>query len=283
MANRSDHLVTTDWLAEHLEAPDVVVMDASWHLPSEQRDGREEYLAEHIPGALYFDVDDLSDDKDTLPHMLPPPEKFSSRMRKTGIGDGIRVIVYDSRGLFSAARAWWMFRVFGHDDVAILDGGLEKWKAEGRPLEDGPALVRQERHFTARRQALMIRDKDDVKAALNHGRIQLADARSAPRFTGEEPEPRAGLRSGHMPGAANVHYARLLNDDGTVKGEEDLRAVFDAAGIDLNRPVITTCGSGVTAAILTLGLTLLGHDDNALYDGSWSEWGGDENLPVETG
>ena len=189
-AHSSPHLVSTDWLAEHLEAPDVVIIDASWHLPTAGRDPKAEYLEEHIPGALYFDIDDLSDETSDLPHMLPSSVKFSSRMRKMGIGDGKRIVAYDTAGLFSAARAWWMFRVFGHDDVAVLDGGFPKWLAEKRPTEDGPPAPRQERHFSARQQSTMVRDKDDVLDAINKKNEQLADARSAPRFSGEEKEPR---------------------------------------------------------------------------------------------
>ncbi len=279
----SDSVVSTEWLEKHLEAPDVVVLDASWHLPTANRDAKREYLAEHIPGALFFDIDEIADTESTLPHMLPSPEKFSSRMRKMGIGDGKRVVVYDSVGLFSAARAWWMFRVFGHEDVAVLDGGLKKWKAEGRPLEDGPPRPVQERHFTARVQSMMLADKEEVAGAINGKGIQVADARSPSRFTGAEKEPRPGVRSGHMPGARNVHYATLLNADGTLKSPDAIRQVFAEKGIDLGKPVITTCGSGVTAAILTLGLTMLGHNQHALYDGSWAEWGMEGPTPVVTG
>jgi thiosulfate/3-mercaptopyruvate sulfurtransferase len=276
-------LVSTEWLAAHMAAPDVVILDASWHLPAAGRDPRAEYLAEHIPGALFFDIDEIADTASALPHMLASPEKFTSRMRKMGVGDGKRIVVYDTAGLFSAARAWWTFRVFGHADVAVLDGGLAKWKAEGRPLEDGPPEARQERHFTARRQASMVSDRDDVLAAIASGAIQIADARSPARFRAEEPEPRPGLRGGHMPGALNVHYSRLIDAGGCLKSPDLIRQAFLDAGIDLARPVITTCGSGVTAAILTLGLELIGHNDHGLYDGSWSEWGADPALPVATG
>lgn len=279
----SDAVVSTEWLERHLEAPDVVVLDASWHLPTARRDPKREYLEEHIPGALFFDIDEIADTGNPLPHMLPSPEKFASRMRKMGIGDGKRVVVYDSVGLFSAARVWWMFRMFGHSDVAVLDGGLKKWKEEGRPLESGPARTVQERHFTARVQSMMLADKGEVANAVASGCPQIADARSASRFTGAETEPRPGVRSGHMPGARNVHYATLLNPDGTLKSPDAIRAAFADRGIDLAKPVITTCGSGVTAAILTLGLTLLGHNDHALYDGSWAEWGMEGPTPVVTG
>lgn len=279
----SNDIVTTAWLADHLGSPDIAIIDASWHLPTAQRDAKREFLDAHIPGAQFFDIDELSDTASSLPHMLPSPEKFSSRMRKMGIGDGKRVIAYDSVGLFSAARAWWMFKVFGHDDVAVLDGGLKKWLAEGHATEDGPALPRQERHFTARFKGSMVKDMKEVAAALKSGSAQLADARSATRFRGEEVEPRPHVRAGHMPGARNVHYASLLNADGTLKSSSEIETVFKAAGVDLTKPVITSCGSGVTAAILTLGLTLIGARDHALYDGSWTEWGGTPDAPVATG
>jgi thiosulfate/3-mercaptopyruvate sulfurtransferase len=277
------NLVTTEWLEAHLNSPDIAIVDASWHLPAAKRDARAEFLEGHVPGAQFFDIDDLSDAASPLPHMLPSPEKFSSRMRKLGIGDGKKVIAYDAAGLFSAARAWWMFKVFGHEDVAVLDGGLPKWKSEGRPLEDGAALKPQERHFTARLRSMMVRDQHEVATALQSGAAQVADARSAPRFRGEEVEPRPGVRAGHMPGARNVHYASLLKADGTLKSPEEITEVFAAAGIDLSKPVITSCGSGITAAILSLGLTLIGARDHALYDGSWTQWGGSTDSPVVNG
>lgn len=279
----STDIVSTTWLSDHLGSPDIAIVDASWHLPTANRDARREFLSAHIAGAQFFDIDELSDATSPLPHMLPSPEKFSSRMRKMGIGDGKRIVAYDTTGLFSTARAWWMFKVFGHDDVAVLDGGLKKWIAEGRAVEDGPAPKPQERHFTARFRGSMVRDMREVTAALRTGSAQIADARSGTRFRGEEVEPRPGVRAGHMPGARNVHYASLLNADGTLKPPEGIRQAFEAAGIDLSKPVITSCGSGVTAAILTLGLTLLGVRDQALYDGSWTEWGGAVDTPVATG
>ncbi|PZF76816.1 3-mercaptopyruvate sulfurtransferase [Aestuariivirga litoralis] len=279
----SNDIVSTEWLADHLGSPDIAIIDASWHLPTAQRDAKKEFLEAHIPGAQFFDIDELSETASSLPHMLPSPEKFSSRMRRMGIGDGKRVIAYDSVGLFSAARAWWMFKVFGHDDVTVLDGGLKKWLAEGRATADGPALKAQERHFTARFKGSMVKDMKEVAAALKSGAGQIADARSGTRFRGEEVEPRPGVRAGHMPGARNVHYASLLNPDGTLKSPDAIAAAFTSAGVDLARPVITSCGSGVTAAILTLGLTLAGARDHALYDGSWTEWGGNPDSPVATG
>lgn len=279
----SNDTVSTSWLEAHLDSPDIVILDASWHLPTAKRDARKEFLSAHIPGAQFFDIDELSDTASSLPHMLPSPEKFSSRMRKMGVGDGKRIIAYDSTGLFSAARAWWMFKVFGHDDVAVLDGGLRKWLAEGLLVEEGPARQPQERHFTARFRGSMVKDMREVAAALKSGSAQVADARSGTRFRGEEVEPRPGVRAGHMPGARNVHYASLLEADGKLKPAAAIRDAFAAAGVDLSEPVITSCGSGVTAAILTLGLTLAGARDHALYDGSWTEWGGTPDNPVATG
>jgi thiosulfate/3-mercaptopyruvate sulfurtransferase len=274
----SKELVSTQWLAEHRQSPDISIIDCSWHLPTAKRDPRAEFLVEHIPGAQFFDIDLISDTESPLPHMLPKPEKFASQVRKMGIGDGKKVICYDSVGLFSAARVWWMFKVFGHDDVAVLDGGLRKWKSENLQLEEGPPAKPQERHFTARFQSMMVRDKAEVRKAL-----QVADARSPGRFRGEEPEPRPGVRAGHMLGAKNVHYATLLNADGTLKPATELAKVFETAGIDIAKPVITSCGSGVTAAILSLALTTLGVKNHALYDGSWVEWGSAADTPVATG
>jgi len=274
-------LVSTDWLAEHLAAPDIHVVDGSWYLPAMQRDAKAEYAEAHIPGAVYFDIDDIADTNNPLPHMLPSPEKFSSRVRKLGLGDGVRIVVYDGAGLFSAARVWWMFRYFGHDDVAVLDGGLPKWKAEGRHLENGVPAPR-ERHFTARMNALLVRDLEQVTANLTNGREQVLDARSAGRFAGSEPEPRAELRGGHIPGSHNLPFNELIDPaNGTMLPADQLRSKFETAGIDLRRPVVTTCGSGVTASALTLGLYLLGRNDVAVYDGSWSEWGSRADTPIE--
>lgn len=282
MTSDPQHLVSTDWLAEHLTAPDIRILDASWHMPDAGRDARAEYEAAHIPGARFFDIDEIADDQSDLPHMAPPTEKFVARMRAMGIGDGHRVVVYDSHGLFSAARVWWLFRLFGKTDVAVLDGGLPKWLAEDRPVEDAPPLQR-DRHFTARRDASLVRDVTQVAASAKLGDAQIVDARSPERFRGDAPEPREGLRAGHIPGSRNLHYRALLNDDGTLKSPEALRAAFKAAGVDVGAPVITTCGSGVTAAILSLALEILGNTRHALYDGSWSEWGSYPDLKVERG
>jgi thiosulfate/3-mercaptopyruvate sulfurtransferase len=275
-------LVSTQWLADHMKDPDLRIIDASYYLPDMGRDAKAEYDAAHIPGARFFDIDDISDSVSDLPHMAPPPEKFMSRMRAMGVGDGHQVVVYDGNGLFSAARVWWLFRLMGKTDIAVLDGGIRKWQAEGREIEDMPPIVR-DRHMTAQRQAHLVKDVTQVAAAAKLGDWQIIDARSASRFRGEEAEPREGLRSGRIPGSKNVHYATLLNTDGTMKRGDELRAAFEAGGVDLNKRIITTCGSGVTAAILSLGLELLGHKDWALYDGSWSEWGQFDQLKVEVG
>jgi len=275
-------LVSTGWLADHLNDPDLRILDASWYLPDMGRDGRAEYGASHIPGARYFDIDEISDARSTLPHMAPPTEKFVSRMRAMGVGDGHQVVVYDGVGLFSAPRVWWLFRLMGKTDIAVLDGGFAKWQAEGRPVEDLPPVLR-DRHITVSLQNHLVRDVTQVAAAAKLRDHEILDARSPGRFRGEEPEPRQGLRSGHIPGSKNLHYRTLVNDDGTMKDTDALRAVFDAAGVDLAKPVITTCGSGVTAAIIDLALERIGHDRHAVYDGSWSEWGMYGDLNVETG
>ena len=273
-------LVTNDWLAAHLDAPDVRVVDASWYLPQAQRDPRAEYERTHIPGAVFFDIDEICDQESPYPHMLPAPEKFSSRVRALGLGDGTRIVVYDGAGLFSAARVWWMFRVMGHDDVAVLDGSLRKWKAEDRPLDDMKPR-HSARHFTARRDTGLIRDLAHMMANLDTRAEQVLDARSAGRFNGTEPEPRPGLRGGHIPGSLNLPASELIAADGTLRKPDELRALFQRAGLDLAAPVVTTCGSGVTASILALALAVLGKPQVPVYDGSWAEWGAVTEMPVE--
>lgn len=275
-------LVSTDWLAAHFKDPDLRILDASWFLPGIERDPRAEYAAAHIPGARFFDIDDICDHRSDLPHMVPGVEKFMSRMRALGVGDGHQVVIYDSTGVYSAARVWWLFRLMGQDNVAVLDGGLPKWQAEDRPVEDMPPVIR-DRHMTVRRQNHMVRDVTQVAAASKLGDHSILDARNAPRFRGEAPEPRAGLRPGHIPGSRNLPYADLLTDNGTMKSPDALRAAFDAAGADLSKPVITTCGSGVSAAVINLALERIGKTDHALYDGSWAEWGAFPTVPVATG
>jgi thiosulfate/3-mercaptopyruvate sulfurtransferase len=276
-------IVDTDWLSQRLNSPGLLVLDGSWHLPTSGRDPKAEYLAEHIPGALFFDIDDLSDEASALPHMLPSSTKFSSRMKKMGIGDGMRIIVYDSYGLFSAARVWWTFRAMGHEDVAVLDGGLKKWKAEARALEDGAPPKRSERHYTPLQNAGLVRDMADIRQLVAKSSPQLVDARPAGRFQGIDPEPRPGVRSGHIPGSRNVPASTLINDDGTLKSRDDLLAIFVSAGIDPKLPVVTTCGSGVTASILSLALAVIGQTNAAVYDGSFAEWGADGGPPIATG
>lgn len=275
-------LVSTGWLADHLKDPDLRVLDGTWFLPAEGRDARAEYVQAHIPGARFFDIDEISDHRSDLPHMAPPTEKFMSRLRAMGIGDGHQVVVYDGQGLFSAARVWWLFRLMGQDNIAVLDGGLPKWQAEGRPVEDLPPMVR-DRHMTARRQNHLVRDVTQVSAASKLGDHEILDARSPDRFAGTAPEPRTGLRSGHIPGSRNLPFGTLLNGDGTMKSADALRGVFEAAGVDMAKPVITCCGSGVTAAIINLALERTGKTDHALYDGSWAEWGAFPTVPVATG
>ncbi len=274
-------LVSTKWLAAHLKSPDLRVLDASWYLPDMGRDGRAEYQARHIPGARYFDIDEISDLRSELPHMAPTAEKFISRMRAMGVGDGHQVVVYDGAGLFSAARVWWLFRLMGKEDVAVLDGGLPKWLAEGRETEDTPPALR-DRHMTVSRQNHLVKDVTQVAAAAKLGDWEIVDARSHGRFTGDEPEPRPGLRSGRIPGSKSVHYRKLLNEDGTMKSPAELAEIFASAGVDPGKPVITSCGSGVTAAILSLALEIMGRT-HSLYDGSWAEWGMYGDLMVETG
>lgn len=275
-------LVSTDWLAAHLRDPDLRILDASWYLPGSDRHGLTEYNKAHIPGARFFDIDEISDQRSDMPHMAPPPEKFISRLRKMGVGDGHQVVVYDGAGIFSAPRVWWLFKLMGKNDVAVLDGGLPKWQREGRPVEDLPPIVR-DRHMTVQRQAHRVKDVTQVARASKLGDHAIIDARAPERFRGEAPEPRPGLRAGHIPGAKSLPFPRLLNDDGTMKPVEELNKVFAEAGIDLAKPAITSCGSGVTAAIISLALERIGKNDHSLYDGSWAEWGMFPDLGIETG
>ena len=275
-------LVSTDWLAAHLNDPDLRIIDASWHMPASGRDAKAEYNDAHIPGARFFDIDAISDKRSALPHMAPPVEMFISRMRAMGIGDGHQVVIYDNSDLHSAARVWWIFRLMGKQDVAVLDGGFAKWQAEGRPTEDMPPIMR-DRHMTVQRQAGLVRDVTQVAAASKLGDHAIIDARAPERFRGDAPEPRPGLQAGHIPGSRNLPFGRLYNQDGTMKNPDALRAEFEAAGVDLSKPAITTCGSGVTAATLSLALERIGHRNHSLYDGSWTEWGSFPDLNIATG
>jgi thiosulfate/3-mercaptopyruvate sulfurtransferase len=277
-----ESLVATEWLEGELGAPDLRVIDASWFLPPDGRDARAEYERAHIPGAVFADLDDLSDPASPLPHMLPPEHRFASRMQSLGLGDGNRFVVYDNSPLHSAARMWWMLKRFGARHVAILDGGLPKWQAEGRPLESGRPAVRQG-HFTPAFDRAAVADKGFVAGILGEDTHAIVDARGARRFAGEEAEPRPGMACGHIPGSRNLPQGTLFNRDNSFRRGEDLRAAFEAAGVDLSKPLVATCGSGVTACVLLFGAHLLGKEDVKLYDGSWSEWGADPATPKATG
>ncbi|WOJ89571.1 3-mercaptopyruvate sulfurtransferase [Methylocapsa polymorpha] len=277
----SSFFVSTAWLAEHLDAPDLAVIDGSFFMPDENRDAKAEYAAGHIPGAAFFDIDAIADHTTSLPHMLPSPEVFASEMEKLGLGDGLRFVVYDASGLLGAARVWWTLRVFGAQDVKILAGGLPVWRAEGRPLETG-SPARAPRPFTAHFDSAAVANAEKVKIASESGSAQIVDARAASRFKGEAPEPRPGLRSGHIPGSRNLPWRDVVTD-GRIRPAEEVKAAFVNAGVDLAKPVITSCGSGVTAAILLLALETIGKDGVVLYDGSWSEWGARSDLPIAQG
>lgn len=272
--------VSTEWLADHLGAPNLVIVDGSWHMPATGRKAREEYLKAHIPGAVFFDIDAIADTSSPLPHMLPSETLFRAAVESLGIGRQMKIIVYDTQGLFSAPRVWWTLRAFGAVDVAILDGGFPKWLAEGRPTESGepPYLPA---HFDARLDANWVASIDDVAARLARDSVQLLDARPAERFRGEVPEPRAGVRPGHIPGARNLPVSEIVKNGHLVEPAA-IRQAVEASGIDTSKPVITSCGSGVTAAILWLALETIGARPRALYDGSWTEWGASDK-PVATG
>lgn len=281
MTETMDALVSTGWLTAHLGEPDLRVVDATWYLPHLKRDARAEFAQAHIPGAVYFDIDAIADRNTTLPHMLPDAEQFARAVSALGIGSGDRHVAYGGRNMIASARVWWTFRVFGHAPVAVLDGGLPKWRAEGRPLESGTPQPAP-RHLTARFHPELVRDLQQMRANLERRVEQVLDARSRGRFAGTEPEFRPGLRSGHIPGSLNFPYDRLFRaDDGTLVPRDALRQAFEGSGIDLAKPAVMTCGSGVSAAVLAFGLHLLGRPDVAVYDGSWTEWGSYPDTPVD--
>ncbi|MBM3490258.1 MAG: 3-mercaptopyruvate sulfurtransferase [Alphaproteobacteria bacterium] len=279
MAEPVAPLVSTAWLAQRLGQPGIRVLDASWYMPTEERDPKAEHAGAHIPGAVYFDIDAICERTDPLPHMFPTADQFARDVGALGVGNDHHVIAYDGGKMTASARCWWMFRAFGHARASVLDGGLHKWRAEGRPLEAGAAAPKPAR-FEARPDRTMVKSLAEMRAIVREGAMQILDARSAGRFAGSEPEPRAALRGGHMPGAHNLPYVELLNADGTMKDEAGLRALFARSGVETGRPIVTTCGSGVSAAVLLLGLERLGARGNALYDGSWTEWGGRPDTPI---
>lgn len=274
-------LVTTDWLANELGASDLRIVDATKFMPDAGRNPAAEYEAGHIPGAVFMDLGDLTDTGNPVENMLPPPEKFASRMQSLGLGDGSRIVLYDDSPLKSATRAWWMLTIFGAHEVAILDGGIAKWKTEGRPLETGKEALRH-RHFTVWKDDKDVRSKADMLANLHSKDEQVVDARPAGRFSGAEEDPRPGIASGHIPGSVNIPHGTFFNADGTWKSPDEVKAIFDEAGVDLDKPVVTTCGSGMTAAVVSFAAALAGGEKLALYDGSWSEWGADADTPKAT-
>ncbi len=275
-------LVSTEWLAAELGKSDLRVIDASVFLPQHARNAAEEFEAAHIPGAVFFNLSDVSDSNSPLPYMLPSAEKFASRMQALGLGDGSRIVVYDNSPLRSAARAWWMLTLFGAHQVAILDGGFEKWRAEGRPTESGKPVVRH-RHFTTWADTSMVRTMAQVTENLRSKDALVVDARPQSRFTGADPEPRADMRSGHIPGSVNLPHNQLFNEDGTYKSKEAIAAAFAEAGVDFSKPLIASCGSGTTASVIAFAAAVIGHPDVAIYDGSWAEWGASATNPVVTG
>lgn len=275
-------LVSTDWLGHHLTDPNVIVLDASYYLANHKRDAQAEFLAGHIPGAQRFDIDAVSDNSNPLPHMLPAPEQFAAQVGALGVGDGTTIVLYDGIGLYGAARVWWTFRAFGSENVRVLDGGMPKWKAESRPLETGPAKTRAQKTFTPKFNRNLVASIDDVQKVLLDKTAQVVDARAADRFRGEAPEPRPGMRGGHMPGSFNVPFGLVL-ENGQLAPPDKIAAAFKDAGVDLENPVVTSCGSGVTASILTFAIDALGKQPGKVYDGSWSEWGGRPDTPIVKG
>ncbi len=275
-------LVSTAWLAEHLGEKDLVVFDATMYLPNENKNGRAEFAQAHIPGAGFFDIDEIADPESDLPHMVPTPSRFAQLMARLGVGNASRVVFYDQKGLSSAARGWWLMALFGHDRAAVLDGGLPKWRREGRPIESGPPRPPAPAHFAPRFRPRRLRGLGDMLENLHHAAELVLDARAAGRFAATSPEPRPGLPGGHIPGSRNLPYTELLNPDFTFRPPAELRARFEACGVDGNCAVVTSCGSGVSAAVLSLGLALAGFPVGALYDGSWTEWASHPDTPKES-
>ena len=279
---KPEALVSTEWLAQHLDDPEVGIIDASWYLPAQNRDAVAEYGQAHIPGAVYFDIDEISDTASDLPHMIPSAEGFAAKAGALGLGNGFRIVAYDSGSMMASCRAWWMFRLFGYDDVAVLSGGFAKWQRENRPVESGE-VTPVPRTLTVRFRPELVHSLDQMQENLRSKTAQVLDARSRGRFDGTEPETRPGLRGGHIPGSTCLHYPKLIDPEtGEFLPAGELEAAFEDCGVDLDRPAVGTCGSGVSACVLALGLHLLGHEDYAVYDGSWTEWGGRSDTPVET-
>lgn len=279
---KPEALVSTEWLAQHLDDPEVGIIDASWYLPAQNRDAAAEYGQAHIPGAVYFDIDEISDTSSDLPHMIPSAEGFAAKVGALGLGNGFRIVAYDSGSMMASCRAWWMFRLFGYDDVAVLSGGFAKWRRENRPVESGE-VTPVPRTLTVRFRPELVRSLDQMQENLRSKAAQVLDARSRGRFDGTEPETRPGLRGGHIPGSTCLHYPKLIDPEtGEFLPAGELETAFEDCGVDLDRPAVGTCGSGVSACVLALGLHLLGHEDYAVYDGSWTEWSGRSDTPVET-